>query len=308
MLSNTNYATDSDKYGAVSNTNYATDSDKYGAVSNTVDLNQVNGCRPDLGYPSPDDNNIRLYSQDECYMMNGIWSENNYCGTKDGDSYSKLCAINNLPKQIQQVYDNTVNTVYDNTVEDPNTAYSDYLNSVVPSCNSDDGESQLGGITVDEPTGVLLRTCLRPDGSEYIIKANIPINTVTSNSVNTGYGVTSNTVNTGYGASLSNLMNEGKIPLLDAKFPLANVNFTCDISPLEGNVICTGKNNNGDIMVTYELTKIPGPGPEMKYEFKVIPSNGVANFTSHVYEFKSRKGRNVENFSQNTNGKCKARY
>ena len=31
-------------------------------------------------------------------------------------------------------------------------------------------------------------------------------------------------------------------------------------------------------------------------------------FTSHVYEFKSRKGRNVERFSQNTNGKCKARY
>ena len=31
-------------------------------------------------------------------------------------------------------------------------------------------------------------------------------------------------------------------------------------------------------------------------------------FTSHVYEFKSRKGHNVESFSQNTNGKCKARY
>jgi hypothetical protein len=32
------------------------------------------------------------------------------------------------------------------------------------------------------------------------------------------------------------------------------------------------------------------------------------NFTSNVNEFKSRKGRNVESFSQNTNGKCKARY
>jgi hypothetical protein len=29
---------------------------------------------------------------------------------------------------------------------------------------------------------------------------------------------------------------------------------------------------------------------------------------TNVYEFKSRKGRNVESFSQNTNGKCKARY
>jgi len=37
-------------------------------------------------------------------------------------------------------------------------------------------------------------------------------------------------------------------------------------------------------------------------------SNMRQNFTSNVNEFKSRKGRNVENFSQNTNGKCKARY
>ena len=37
---------------------------------------------------------------------------------------------------------------------------------------------------------------------------------------------------------------------------------------------------------------------------KSIPSG----FTSIIYEFKSRKNFNVENFSQNTNGKCKARY
>jgi hypothetical protein len=37
-------------------------------------------------------------------------------------------------------------------------------------------------------------------------------------------------------------------------------------------------------------------------------STMTQNFTSNVNEFKSRKGRNVENFSQNTNGKCKARY
>ena len=78
-------------------------------------------------------------------------------------------------------------------------------------------------------------------------------------------------------SNITNLMNEGKIPLLDAKFPLANANFKCDISPLEGKVICTGKNNNGDLMVTYEVTNIPGPGPEMKYEFKVIPSESLYN-------------------------------
>ena len=31
-------------------------------------------------------------------------------------------------------------------------------------------------------------------------------------------------------------------------------------------------------------------------------------FTSHVYELKSKKDRNVENFSQNANSKCKTRY
>lgn len=31
-------------------------------------------------------------------------------------------------------------------------------------------------------------------------------------------------------------------------------------------------------------------------------------FTSHIYESKSRKGRNIENFSQNINKKCKVRY
>ena len=34
----------------------------------------------------------------------------------------------------------------------------------------------------------------------------------------------------------------------------------------------------------------------------------LQQFTSHVYEFKSKRGRTVETFSQNRNGKCKARY
>ena len=50
--------------------------------------------------------------------------------------------------------------------------------------------------------------------------------------------------------------------------------------------------------------------------YRIVDNNGsyscvnteTAGFTSNVYEFKSRKGRNVESFSQNTNGKCKARY
>jgi hypothetical protein len=37
-------------------------------------------------------------------------------------------------------------------------------------------------------------------------------------------------------------------------------------------------------------------------------TSGTSGFTSIVYEFKSRKNFNVENFSQNTNGKCKIRY
>ena len=50
--------------------------------------------------------------------------------------------------------------------------------------------------------------------------------------------------------------------------------------------------------------------------YRIVNNNGFyscanterAGFTSNVYEFKSRKDRNVESFSQNTNGKCKARY
>ena len=34
----------------------------------------------------------------------------------------------------------------------------------------------------------------------------------------------------------------------------------------------------------------------------------IQGFTSHVYEFKSKRSRTVETFSQNSNGKCKARY
>ena len=168
-----------------------------------------------------------------------------------------------------------------------------------------------------------------------------------------------------------------KMSILDAKFPLANASFTCDINMLERKIICNGKNNNGDVMMTYELTHIDKPGPEINYEIKLIPSdtllrqsntqnstqsnnliqkvnvavpdanslkcnngdteinsdfdttgkkwlitcqrpdgveidyyidNSMDNFTSNINRFKSRKGRNVENFSQNTNGKCKARY
>jgi len=40
------------------------------------------------------------------------------------------------------------------------------------------------------------------------------------------------------------------------------------------------------------------------YQCTISPTNG---FTSNVYDFKSKKERNIENFSQN-NSKCKARY
>jgi hypothetical protein len=41
------------------------------------------------------------------------------------------------------------------------------------------------------------------------------------------------------------------------------------------------------------------------YQCNILPISG---FTSNIYDFKSKKERNIENFSQNTNGKCKARY
>jgi hypothetical protein len=75
--------------------------------------------------------------------------------------------------------------------------------------------------------------------------------------------------------STSETTNDGKMLIFDAKFPLVNTNYTCNINMQEAKIICNGKNNNGDVMATYELTNIPGPGPEMKYEIKVIPSNAL---------------------------------
>jgi hypothetical protein len=42
--------------------------------------------------------------------------------------------------------------------------------------------------------------------------------------------------------------------------------------------------------------------------YSCVKTPQKAGFTSNVYKFKSRRGRNVENFSQNTNDKCKAKY
>ena len=53
-----------------------------------------------------------------------------------------------------------------------------------------------------------------------------------------------------------------------------------------------------------------GTGFSVNYESDTgkvtcVPTQG---FTSNVNGFKSRKGRRVESFSQNTNGKCKSKY
>ena len=66
--------------------------------------------------------------------------------------------------------------------------------------------------------------------------------------------------------------------------------------------------------ITNTHTLSCGDGYSVQYDsdttnVRCLPNGqNASGFTSHVYEFKSRKGRNVEDFSQNTNGKCKARY
>ena len=49
------------------------------------------------GYASPD-NNIRLYSEKECNMLNGTWYANGECTKKEGGSFSLECHdLNNQP-------------------------------------------------------------------------------------------------------------------------------------------------------------------------------------------------------------------
>ena len=54
-------------------------------------------CTPNgtmLGRPSPD-NRIRLYTQDECNLLNGNWYSNGECLKKSGGSYSAECSVLN---------------------------------------------------------------------------------------------------------------------------------------------------------------------------------------------------------------------
>ena len=67
-----------------------------------------------------------------------------------------------------------------------------------------------------------------------------------------------------------------------------------------------GLNNAGDPLTGNNFGVCPTDYNKAKYTdiCQYVPPAAFTN----VNEFKSRKGRNVESFSQNTNGKCKSKY
>ena len=71
----------------------------------------------------------------------------------------------------------------------------------------------------------------------------------------------------------------------------------------------SGLNNAGDPMTGNNFGVCPTDYNKAQYTdiCQYASGEGSAPFTN-VNGFKSKKGRNVESFSQNTNGKCKARY
>jgi len=103
-----------------------------------------------------------------------------------------------------------------------------------------------------------------------------------------------------------------KVPPVEAHPPtLPNtINITCPIGHTYSSTSNEGITKcDGNVQTVVSITCPAG------YSYTNATTNGiitctqqVQHYTSNVYEFKSRKGRNVENFSQNTNGKCKARY
>ena len=106
--------------------------------------------------------------------------------------------------------------------------------------------------------------------------------------------------------------NTGDVPLVTSN--ICSNGYKIAITPeLKSNgelsygcIIDRATSNNQTFTCPFNITPIKTEDPTYGTLYKcTIPSS--AHFTN-VNEFKSRKGRNVENFSQNTNGKCKTRY
>ena len=133
---------------------------------------------------------------------------------------------------------------------------------------------------------------------------NLTLGTTSCNS-------TDNNKITGIGATITNSGTTRKynveypLPLTEQILSCNDVGEGYTYHSISDKGVMTCKKNVSDIQTIscdegYSVTSVSDQGVGT-----CVPNQA---FTSHVYESKSRKGRNVENFSQNTNGKCKARY
>ena len=134
-----------------------------------------------------------------------------------------------------------------------------------------------------------------------------------------------------------------RTPLVDVTFPLYNNGISCAGDLLDRSVTCkfiddnkntvnTANSTSDNLMITHvnqnkmDTNSIKCENGETEIESTTDKTTNEktsitcrrpdgntynyskAGFTSNVYDFKSKRERNVESFSQNNNNKCKARY
>ena len=142
------------------------------------------------------------------------------------------------------------------------------------SIKCENGETEIESTTdktTNEKTSI---TCRRPDGNTYnYSKVGADLPSASNVKTNNPQNITTDTVTA-----------STKTTSIQCEKGDAEIESTTDKTTNEKtSITCRRPDGN-----TYNYSK--------------------AGFTSNVYDFKSKRERNVESFSQNNNNKCKARY